>query len=136
MEGQVVLEDYLVVGLLVTGFESRSTWKDARVADRRRFEAGCESMWERLESQIETHQHGLERFQDFTECQWPVDLGEWNNFVHTVYPEINCAGLAEIRFVALSSSLWRRNWCFPVVPNTGGAAKPLGRFRSGGLHDF
>jgi signal transduction histidine kinase len=98
----------LLVGLLVTGFEARSTWKDARVADRRRFEAGCESMWERLESQIETHQHALERFQDFTECQWPVDLGEWNNFVHTVYPEINCAGLAEIRFVALSSSLWRR----------------------------
>ncbi len=98
----------LLVGLLVTGFEARSTWKDARVADRRRFEAGCESMWERLESQIETHQHALERFQDFTECQWPVDLGEWNNFVHTVNPEVNCAGLAEIRFVALSSSLWRR----------------------------
>lgn len=97
-----------MVGLLVTGFEARSTWKDARAADRRRFEAACESMWELLESQIEMHQHALERFQDFTENKWPVGVGEWNNFVHTVYPEINYAGLAEIRFVALSSSLWRR----------------------------
>jgi signal transduction histidine kinase len=98
----------LVVGLLVTGFEARTTWKDARDADQRRFEAGCVSMWERLESQIEMHQHALERFQDFTENKWPVGLGEWNNFVHTVYPDVNYAGLAEIRFVALSSSLWRR----------------------------
>ena len=62
----------LMVGLLVTGFEARSTWKDARAADRRRFEAACESMWELLESQIEMHQHALERFQDFTENKWPV----------------------------------------------------------------
>jgi signal transduction histidine kinase len=98
----------LMVGLLVTGFEARSTWKDARAADRRRFEAACESMWELLESQIEMHQHALERFQDFTENKWPVGVGEWNNFVHTVHPVFNYAGLAEIRFVALSSSLWRR----------------------------
>jgi signal transduction histidine kinase len=98
----------LVVGLLVTGFEARTTWKDGRAADQRRFEAGCVSMWELLEAQIEMHQHALERFQDFTECQRPVGVGEWNNFVHTVYPDVNYAGLAEIRFVALSSSLWRR----------------------------
>ena len=98
----------VLVGWLVAHFEARWTGKEARVAERRRFEAGCVSMWELLESQIEMHQHALERFQDFTENKWPVGVGEWNNFVHTVYPEINCAGLAEIRFVALSSSLWRR----------------------------
>ena len=114
----------LLVGLLVTGFEARSRWKDARAADRLRFEAGCESMWERLESQIETHQHALERFQDFTERQWPVDQGEWNNFVHTVNPEVNCAGLAEIRFVALSSSLWRRLMQCAIHPSVHAKISP------------
>ena len=96
----------LFLGLLITLAEARSTWNDALIADTRRFDAQCESLWERLETKLEAYQHALERFQDVAQYQWPMDPMKWDTFIDRLNPVVNYDALADLRFTLMTRERW------------------------------